>query len=280
MLGALDSSKPFNNNLGFPPQNGTHSIQDSHSYPISASCDATLGRFLAHRLVQIGINDVFSVPADFNLTLLDHLIAEPGLRNIGCCNEINAGYAADGYARARGVGACITTFTVGGLSILNAIAGAYSENLSIICIVEGPNTNDYGTKRILHHTIGLADFSQEHKCFQTATCFQAIINNLEDAHEQIDRAISTSLRESKPVYLSISSNLPGIPHPTFSRDPIPFSLSRKLSNKQGLDAAVDATAAFLNKAVKPVMVGGPKLPVARADEAFIELQMLVAMPLP
>lgn len=122
--------------------------------------------------MEIGVQDVFSVPGDFNLTLLDHLIAEPGLTNIGCCNELNAGYAADGYARARGVGACVVTFTVGGLSVLNAIAGAYSENLPVICIVGGPNTNDYGTNRILHHTIGLADFSQELRCFQTVTCFQ------------------------------------------------------------------------------------------------------------
>lgn len=56
-------------------------------------------------------------------------------------------------------------------------------------------------------------------------CLQAVVNNLEDAHEQIDRAISTALRESKPVYISISCNLPGITHPTFSRDPIPFSLT-------------------------------------------------------
>ena len=52
-----------------------------------------------------------------------------------------------------------------------------------------------------------------------------MINNLEDAHEQIDKAISTALKESKPVYISISCNLAAIPHPTFARDPIPFSLS-------------------------------------------------------
>lgn len=151
---------------------GTSCIQDSQSSSVIANTDATLGRHLARRLVEIGIQDVFSVPGDFNLTLLDHLIAEPRLKNIGCCNELNAGYAADGYARARGVGACVVTFTVGGLSVLNAIAGAYSENLPVICIVGGPNTNDYGTNRILHHTIGLPDFSQELRCFQTVTCYQ------------------------------------------------------------------------------------------------------------
>ncbi|KAJ8533090.1 hypothetical protein K7X08_015979 [Anisodus acutangulus] len=188
-----------------------------------------------------------------------------------CCNELNAGYAADGYARARGVGACVVTFTVGGLSVLNAIAGAYSENLPLICIVGGPNSNDYGTNRVLHHTIGLQDFSQELRCFQTVTCNQAVVNNLGDAHEMIDNAISTSLKESKPVYISISCNLPGIPHPTFSHDPVPFVLYPRLSNMMGLEAAVEAAAEFLNKAVKPVLVGGQKMRVAKACDAFVEL---------
>ncbi|GFZ13316.1 thiamine pyrophosphate dependent pyruvate decarboxylase family protein [Actinidia rufa] len=280
MTGILDSCKPESHHVGGPLHNGAVStVQDSHAPSYVATPEATLGRHLAHRLVQIGVSDVFSVPGDFNLTLLDHLIAEPGLNNIGCCNELNAGYAADGYARSRGVGACVVTFTVGGLSVLNAIAGAYSENLPVICVVGGPNTNDYGTNRILHHTIGLPDFSQEMRCFQTVTCYQAVVNHLEDAHEQIDTAISTALKESKPVYLSISCNLAGIPHPTFSREPIPFALSPRLSNRMGLHAAVEATAAFLDKAVKPVMVGGPKLRVAKACEAFVELADACGYPL-
>ncbi|KAJ0089026.1 hypothetical protein Patl1_31379 [Pistacia atlantica] len=190
---------------------------------------STLGGHLARRLVQVGIADVFSVPDDFNFTLLDHLRAEPRLNVIGCCNELNAGYAADGYARWRGVGACVVTFTVGGLSLLNAIAGAYSENLP------------------------------------------AVVNNLEDANELIDTAISTALKESKPVYISISCNLPAIPCPPFSREPVPFSLSPRSRNQLGLEAAVEAAAEFLNKAVKPVLVGGPKLRVAKACDAFVEL---------
>ncbi|KAJ6913317.1 pyruvate decarboxylase 2-like [Populus alba x Populus x berolinensis] len=254
------------------PANVTVStVRNSVSSTIINPSQSTLGRHLARRLVQIGVTDVFSVPGDFNLTLLDHLIAEPGLNLIGCCNELNAGYAADGYARSRGVGACVVTFTVGGLSVLNAIAGANSENLPVICIVGGPNSNDYGTNRILHHTIGLPDFSQELRCFQTVTCYQAVVNNLEDAHEQIDTAISTALKENKPVYISVSCNLSAIPHPSFSREPVPFSLSPKMSNELGLEAAVEAAAEFLNKAVKPVLVGGPKLRPAHASEAFVEL---------
>ncbi|KAL9257249.1 Pyruvate decarboxylase 1-like protein [Drosera capensis] len=239
----------------------------------------TLGRHLARRLVEIGARDVFSVPGDFNLTLLDHLIAEPELNLIGCCNELNAGYAADGYARAKGVGACVVTFTVGGLSVLNAIAGAYSENLPVICIVGGPNSNDYGTNRILHHTIGLPDFTQELRCFHPLTCAQAVVNNLDDAHELIDTAISTALKESKPVYISVSCNLPALPHPTFVRDPVPFYLPPCVSNQRSLEAAVEETIEFLHKAVKPVLIGGPKLRVSKAQEAFVELADACGYPL-
>ncbi|KAL6896682.1 hypothetical protein ACP4OV_007254 [Aristida adscensionis] len=271
-IGSVDGPRPAASGaVACPASSPGCPYTTSAPAPAGGEASATLGRHLARRLVQVGVRDVFAVPGDFNLTLLDHLIAEPGLRVVGCCNELNAGYAADGYARARGVGACAVTFTVGGLSVLNAIAGAYSENLPVICVVGGPNSNDYGTNRVLHHTIGLPDFSQELRCFQPVTCHAAVVNNLDDAHDQIDRAISTALRESKPVYLSVSCNLPAIPHPTFSRDPVPYFLSPRLSNKMGLEAAVEATVAFLDRAVKPVMVAGPKMRVAKAGEAFVEL---------
>ncbi|XP_042424246.1 pyruvate decarboxylase 1-like [Zingiber officinale] len=269
-VGSVDGvARPMCSVMGGLPWAACHTVAPGGGG--ACSPDSTLGRYIARRLVQVGVGDVFAVPGDFNLTLLDHLIAEPALRVIGCCNEINAGYAADGYARCRGVGACVVTFTVGGLSVLNAIAGAYSESLPLICIVGGPNSNDYGTNRILHHTIGLPDFSQEIRCFQTVTCFQAVVNNLEDAQQLLDTAISTALKESKPVYISVSCNLSGIPHPTFSGDPVPFFLSPKLSNQMNLEAAVEAAVEFLNKAAKPVMIGGPKLRVAKAGSAFVEL---------
>ena len=74
-----------------------------------------------------------------------------------------AGYAADGYARIKGVGCVVVTFTVGGLSVINAVAGAMSEHLPVICITGIPNSNDFSGDKILHHTIGEIDFSQEQR---------------------------------------------------------------------------------------------------------------------
>ena len=45
------------------------------------------------------------MPGDFTLALLDEFLKEPSLSMVGCCNELNAGYAADGYCRAtKGLG--------------------------------------------------------------------------------------------------------------------------------------------------------------------------------
>lgn len=123
----------------------------------------SLGSHIAARLVEIGVTEYFCVPGDYNMTLLDQLNADKELKMVNCCNEMEAGYAADGYARAKGafivvrvteclrsdnttlgvlagVGCLVVTFTVGGLSAINAVAGAYAEDFPLICIT-GVSTN-------------------------------------------------------------------------------------------------------------------------------------------
>ena len=74
------------------------------------------------RLRDIGIGDVFGVPGDYAFPVNDAICEHPDINWIGCCNELNAAYAADGYARIKGVGAVCTTYGVGELSAVNGIA--------------------------------------------------------------------------------------------------------------------------------------------------------------
>src|ERR1700760_2415170 len=94
----------------------------------------TVGNYLADRLEQIGIQHYFMVPGDYNLVLLDQLLDNKKIEQIGCCNELNAAYAAEGYARLNGAAAVVTTFNVGAFSALNGIAGAYAERLPVILV--------------------------------------------------------------------------------------------------------------------------------------------------
>src|ERR1700744_5148627 len=98
----------------------------------SSTCEtltATVGEFLLRRIREAGIRHAFGVPGDYNLELLQQLEDTAALEWIGPCNELNAPYAADGYARLNGMAALIVTNAVGALSAINGIAWACTEHV-------------------------------------------------------------------------------------------------------------------------------------------------------
>ena len=161
--------------------------------------DFTVGKYLATRFEQIGLKHYFMVPGDYNLVLLDELLENTNIEQIGCCNELNAAYAAEGYARINGAGAVLTTFNVGAYSALNGVAGAHAERLPVIIVSSSPNTNDAGENHILHHTVGTHDFTAQYEVFRQVTCAAVRIGHPDNAPAMIDEAISTALRERKPA---------------------------------------------------------------------------------
>ena len=229
----------------------------------------TVGAYLAARLEQIGLKHYFTVPGDYNLVLLDELLTNHNLKMLSCCNELNAGYAADGYARATGgPAAVVVTFSVGGLSLLNAVAGAYAEDLPVIAISGGPNTNSEAEYELLHHTLGEVDYGYQREIFRRVTVEAVLVQHATEAPGQIDHAIETALTRRKPVYLEIACNLAGAT--VSAPNPRTFSTGFT-SDPASLDAAVEHAAELLNAAVKPVLVAGVKLRSAGALDAFQQL---------
>jgi len=115
----------------------------------AAPTATTVAGYLLSRLAEAGVISVFGVPGDYNLGLLDAIAARPGMEWVGMATEQGAGYAADSYARLRGLGAVVTTFGVGELSALNAIAGAYAESAPVVHIVGTPAVSARGTGPLL-----------------------------------------------------------------------------------------------------------------------------------
>ena len=167
----------------------------------------TVGSYLARRLQQIGLKHHFAVAGDFNLVLLDQLLTINELEQVYCCNELNCGYSAEGYARACGAAAAVVTFSVGGLSAINAIGGAYAENLPVILVSGAPNSNDRATEHLIHHTLATRDWSYQFEIAKKLTCAAVSINSAIDAPLQIDHAIRSALREKKPAYIEIACNV-------------------------------------------------------------------------
>ncbi len=229
----------------------------------------TVGNYLATRFEQIGLKHYFMVPGDYNLVLLDQLLWNKNVEQVGCCNELNAAYAAEGYARANGIGAVITTFNVGAFSALNGVVSAYAESLPVIFVSAGYNTNDPSANHLLHHTIGTHDFSYQYDMFRHVTCAAVRILHAENAPSLIDHAIRMALRERKPAYIEIACNLSAAPCPK----PAPFEtlLTSEASNQNALTAAVETATTLLNKAKKPLLLAGVHLRTHGAIDAFREL---------
>lgn len=228
-----------------------------------------VGTYLAERLVQIGVKHHFVVPGDYNLVLLDQFLKNQNLLQVGCCNELNCGFAAEGYARANGLGVAVVTYSVGALSALNAIGGAYAENLPVILVSGAPNTNDYSTGHLLHHTMGTPDLTYMLEIARKLTCAAVSITSAEDAPEQIDHVIRTALREQKPAYIEIACNIAAAP--CASPGPVSAIINEAPSDAETLAAAVSAAAEFLHSKQKPVLLIGSQLRAAKAEKEAIEL---------
>jgi indolepyruvate decarboxylase len=217
----------------------------------------TIGGYLAARLEQIGLKHHFAVAGDYNLVLLDQLLLNKNIQQVYCCNELNCAFSAEGYARAKGAAACVVTYSVGALSAFDGIGGAYAEDLPVILISGSPNTNDLGSNHLLHHTLGTHNFRYQLEMARHITCEAVAITHPEEAPHLIDKAIRAALRDKKPVYIETPCNLAAAP----CSAPGPFTslLEKPQSDPQTLAAAVDAAARFLGKAVRPVLLAGPKL---------------------
>src|SRR5580692_35318 len=94
----------------------------------------SIGNFLLRRLHEAGIRHIFGVPGDYNREFMKPWEDRSDPAWIGNCNELNGSYAADGYARIRGLAALAVTNGVGALSAMHGIAGAYREHVQVICI--------------------------------------------------------------------------------------------------------------------------------------------------
>jgi TPP-dependent 2-oxoacid decarboxylase len=172
----------------------------------------TVAGYLLTRLSQAGVISVFGVPGDYNLGILDAIAADHAMTWQGMASELGAGYAADSYARLRGLSAVVTTFGVGELSAINAIAGAYAESVPVVHIVGTPALTARDTGLTLHHNLPGGDFGQFARMAAEVTAAQADLRPATAAAE-IDRVLRTAARTSRPVYIAIPADVAGAPAP-------------------------------------------------------------------
>jgi indolepyruvate decarboxylase len=192
--------------------------------------------YIVQRLADEGITDCFGVPGDYAFPVCDAVDRNPNIRWVGCSNELNASYAADGYARVRGAAMLSTTYAVGELSAINGVMGAKAERSLVYHVVGMPSYQNQRVQKILHHTFGDGVFGNFVNISAQAACCHAVINP-DNCMIEMERVITEARRNNQPAYIVVPGDYALAPvTPTEVR---PVTLK---SNPASLEKAVAAPA--------------------------------------
>lgn len=224
----------------------------------------TLAEYLFERLKQLGVATVHGVPGDYNLTLLDYV--EPsGLHWTGGCNELNAGYATDGYSRIKGAGALITTFGVGELSAINAIAGAYAELVKLVHIVGTPQRPQQESRALIHHTLLDGDYTHFADMSKHVTVAQANLLDPRTATQLIDAVLLQCLIHSRPVYIQLPVDMVSA-KVSAKRLSTPLDVSQLVASPNESAATSEIIERIKNSKRPVILVDGESVSYGTMDE--------------
>jgi indolepyruvate decarboxylase len=212
----------------------------------------TVAEYTLRRLAALGIDRVFGVPGDYAFSVNDAVEVVDGLQWVACANELNAAYAADGYARVRGAAILSTTYGVGELSALNGVMGSKAHRLPVFHVVGMPSERIQHLGLITHHNLGDTRYDRFQDISASACCVSARLTP-DNCIDELERVIREALRQSMPAYIVISEVnglMPVIGRPV--RGERLGKVKRQRSDDTELAAAVEAILTKLAAAGNPV----------------------------
>lgn len=212
----------------------------------------TIGDYLIQKLYAHGVRHVFGVPGDYVLSFF-HELESSSLQVINTCDEQGAGFAADAYARVKGLGVVCVTYCVGGLKITNTTAQAFAEKSPVVVISGAPGTNERIKSPLLHHKV--RDFDTQLKVFEQITVTSTVLDNPQTACREIDRVIDAALTHKRPVYIELPRNMVSVTAlPYYLPQEIPLPRDDNILNEALLEAAK-----IINASKKPAIIAGIEL---------------------
>jgi indolepyruvate decarboxylase len=198
------------------------------------------------------VRHVFGIPGDYVLGFYDQLKSSR-LQIVTTCDEQGAGFAADAYARVAGLGAACITYCVGGLKVVNPIAGAFAEKSPVVVISGAPGMREREKNPLLHHKV--REFDTQKRVFEHITVASAVLSDPETALAEIDRVLHAALRYKRPVYLELPRDMVSVRGVAHHRTPEIHEESDPLVLAEALNEA----AGMINAAKQPVVLADVEL---------------------
>ncbi len=224
----------------------------------------SIGEYLIEQLYRHGVKHVFGVPGDYVLGF--YALMEKGpLKVIGTTREDAAGFAADAYARVKGMGALCVTYCVGGLNATNPVAGAWAEKSPVVVISGAPGLKERVHNPLLHHKV--RDFSTQFDIFSHLTVAAARLEDPLTAYDEIDRVLHAVERWKRPGYIEIPRDRVSVTHAHEHRD---RSLE-EMTDAGALAECMAEVTAMVNRAKRPVILADVELHRFGLQNALVKL---------
>ena len=232
----------------------------------------TVAGYLKTRLEEFGLDRLFGVAGNYTAPFLDTILEDPSspISVTGIPNELVAGYATDGYARIKGIGAVAVTYGVGAFSLVNAVAGAFVEYVPLVVINGAPTNKEFLNLRFtgLLYSHMMADPYSNLDVFRRVTVAAERIVNAAEAPYQIDAALAACVSRGQPVYLEVLEDVWRAPCAA-PRGPLPRE--QRSVTVSGCAAAVAATIALVRKHGEPLVWAGVEVQRAGLQDDFLRL---------
>ena len=231
----------------------------------------SIGEYLIQRLYANGVRHVFGIPGDYVLGFYD-LLAKSKLSTINTSDEQGAGFAADAYARVKGLGAVCVTYCVGGLKVANTTAEAFAEKSPVVVISGAPGMKEREKNPLLHHKV--REFDTQKKVFEQLTVASTVLSDPQTAFQEIDRVLHTALRYKRPVYIELPRDQvlrPGNPH---HRTEGVYTRSHTRSLRAALSEALEV----INRSRQPVILADVEIHRFGLQDALLKLAERARIP--
>lgn len=215
----------------------------------------TVSEFLIERLGNAGVKHIFGVPGDYILHFIKRVNDTGKISFVNTTDENHAGFAADAYARANGIGCVTATYNVGALKLCNAVAGAYAEKSPVVVISGSPGVKERNDDFLLHHVV--KSFDNQRKIFKHITCYSVILDDPTKAGFAIDEALEALKHYKQPVYIELPRDV--------ADRPIKYDVYHqgtpveRPSDKENLKDALLEIVTWLKEAKKPVILAGVQI---------------------
>lgn len=231
--------------------------------------------YLVARLKELGVLHVFGIPGDYVLPVYDALL-EKGISIVTTCDEEGAGFAADAYARIRGMGAVCVTYCVGGLKVANTTAGAYAEKSPVLVLSGAPGMKEREKNSLLHHKV--RDFDTQRRVFEELTVACTLLSEPERAPQEVDRVLTQALRYKRPVYIELPRDTSFAPLPSSIPFPPPPLVVKEPSDPEALEEALEEAVTLLTSAQKPCLLADVEIHRFGLQQELEEFALQVEIP--